>query len=93
MANLKQKLRNCEPVAAMHVNLADPCVSELCGGLGFDFLWIDTEHTVIDYPVLETYLMAAKASGTDTIVRIPWNDPIMAKIVLEMEPQASFSPW
>jgi len=92
MANLKQKLRNCEPVAAMHVNLTDPCISELCGSLGFDFLWIDTEHTVIDYPVLQTHLMAAKASGTDTIVRIPWNDPIMAKKVLEMGPTGIIFP-
>lgn len=92
MINLKKKLRNCEPVAGMHVNLTDPCVSELCGSLGFDFLWIDTEHTVIDYPILQTHLIAAKAGGTDTIVRIPWNDPIMAKIVLEMGPTGIIFP-
>jgi 4-hydroxy-2-oxoheptanedioate aldolase len=84
MSSLKERLRNCEQIAGMHVFLKDPCITELCASLGYDFLWIDTEHTAIDYAILERHLIAAKAGGTDTIVRVPWNDQILIKRVLEM---------
>lgn len=88
----KEKLRDCEKVLGMHVLLADPCITELCGKIGFDFLWIDTEHTAIDYHILITHLMGAAAAGCDSIVRIPWNDPVMAKRVLEQGPTGILFP-
>ena len=92
MKNLKQKLRDREEICGMHVCLTEPCISELCAGLGYDFLWIDTEHTAIDYQNLLYHLMGARAGGTETLVRIPWNDPIMAKRVLEMGPAGIIIP-
>lgn len=89
---LKQKLRDREPVAGMHVALTDSSVAELCGLVGYDFLWIDTEHTAIDYGVLQNHLIAAKAAGVPSIVRIPWNDPILAKRVLEQGPDGILFP-
>ncbi|MCI8852982.1 MAG: aldolase [Lachnospiraceae bacterium] len=92
MKKLKQKLRDRERICGMHVCLTEPSISEMCGGLGYDFLWIDTEHTAIDYQTLLYHLMGAKAGGTETLVRIPWNDPIMAKRVLEMGPDGIIIP-
>lgn len=89
---LKQKLRDREPVAGMHVALLDSSVAELCGLVGYDFLWIDTEHTALDYGVLQNHLIAAKAAGVPSIVRIPWNDPILAKRVLEQGPDGILFP-
>jgi 2-dehydro-3-deoxyglucarate aldolase/4-hydroxy-2-oxoheptanedioate aldolase len=88
----KEKMRNLEFTTGTHVLLADPCISELCGSIGFDFLWIDTEHTPTDYHILVQHLIAAKASGCDTLVRIPWNDPVLAKRVLEMGPTGIIFP-
>lgn len=92
MATLKEKLRNCEQIAGTHVFLKDPCVSELCSSLGYDFVWIDTEHTAIDYAILEQHVIAAHSGGTESIVRIPWNDPIMVKRVLEIGPTGILFP-
>lgn len=92
MVDLKKKLRNRELVVGMHTALVDCCITEMCGGLGFDFIWIDTEHTAIDYHVLEQHIIAAKAADVASIVRIPWNDPIMAKRVLEMGPGGVIFP-
>lgn len=92
MTALKEKLRACAPLAGMHISLADSCIAELCGNLGYDFLWIDTEHTAIDYHTLLQHLIAAKAGGTETLVRIPWNDAILAKRVLEMGPTGIIFP-
>lgn len=79
-------------MAGMHISLNDPCISELLGYVGFDFLWIDTEHTAIDYQSLQNHLIAAKAGGTSTLVRIPWSDKVLAKRVLEMGPTGIIFP-
>jgi len=92
MTTLKEKLRKCEPVAGTHVFLKDPCITELLASLGYDFLWIDTEHTAIDCAILETHLMAATAGGTSTLVRVPWNNPVIVKRVLDMGPTGIIFP-
>ena len=92
MGILKEKMQKCEPIAGVHVSLGDACISELLSNVGFDFLWIDTEHTAIDYQILQNHLIAARAGGTSTLVRIPWNDRIMAKRVLEMGPTGIIFP-
>lgn len=92
MGDLKNKLKNCEQIAGMHVTLGDACVSELLAGAGFDFLWIDTEHTAIDYQILQNHLIAARAGGTSTLVRVPENNKVMVKRVLEMGPTGIIFP-
>ena len=92
MIDLKSKLCKCEFVAGMHTALTDCCITEMCGNLGFDFIWIDTEHTAIDYHELEEHIIAAKAADVNSIVRVPWNDAIMAKRVLEMGPNGIIFP-
>lgn len=92
MRSLKEKLGACEFVAGMHTSLCDASITELCGMVGFDFIWIDTEHSALDYYMLETHIIAARAAGTKALVRIPWNDPILAKRVLEMGPDGIIIP-
>ncbi len=92
MIALKEKLKKCEFVKGMHTSLKDPAITELCGMVGYDFIWIDTEHTAIDYGCLESHLIAARAAGVNSLVRIPWNDPILAKRVLEQGPDGIIFP-
>jgi 4-hydroxy-2-oxoheptanedioate aldolase len=92
MTPLKTRLRACEAVAGMHVTLSDSCITEMCGSLDYDFIWIDTEHTAIDYHFLLQHLIAAKAAGVNSLVRLPWNDEILAKRVLEMGPTGVIFP-
>ena len=92
MASLKEKLKMRAPLAGMHISLIDSCVTELCGNIGFDFIWIDTEHTAIDYHILLEHIISAKAANVDSLVRIPWNDAILAKRVLEMGPSGIIFP-
>ncbi len=89
---LKEKLQKKIPLAGTHISLSDPCISELIGNLGYDFIWIDTEHTAIDYHTLELLLIGARAGGVNPIVRIPWNDAVLAKRVLEMGPDGIIFP-
>ncbi len=89
---LKQKLKDQELVAGTNIFLPDPAMVEMMASVGYDFLWIDTEHTALSYQGVLTSLIAARAGGTPAIVRIPWNDAVMAKRVLEMGPEGMIFP-
>ena len=60
--------------------------------MDYDFIWIDTEHSAVDYHILLQHIIAAKSAGVNSLVRIPWNDPILAKRVLEMGPSGLIFP-
>ena len=92
MNTLKEKLRNREKIAGAHVILTDPCIAEMISDLGYDFIWIDTEHSAIDYSILQRHLIGARAGGTPAVVRVPWNDPILVKRVLEQGPDGIVFP-
>lgn len=92
MTTLREKLASGRRLFGTHVNLTDHRICEALGRVGFDYLWIDTEHTSTDYKELEIHLIAGQATGTPVIVRIPWNDPVLAKRVLEMGPDGIVFP-
>jgi 2-dehydro-3-deoxyglucarate aldolase/4-hydroxy-2-oxoheptanedioate aldolase len=92
MKTLKEKFQACDLITGMHICLSDPAVTELCATIGYDFLWVETEHSPMDYQNVLMNLIAAKAGGTPAIVRIPWNDAVLAKRVLEMGPDGIIFP-
>lgn len=84
MKTTKEKMRACELVKGTYIQMSDSCITEMVATMGFDFIWIDTEHSPTDHQVLMNHLIAAKAGGADALVRIPWNNPIMVKRILDM---------
>lgn len=81
--DMKQKLRNHELCIGTHVSLGEAIVTEMMGNLDYDYLWIDMEHSCINTDQLINHLIAARASGINALVRIPWNDPVLAKPVMD----------
>lgn len=93
MKNLfRQRLHQGAFFLGSHVNSCDPTLTEAMGQSGIDYLWIDTEHTAIDYQTLQLHLIAARAANCPAIVRVPWNEGYLAKRVLEMGPDALVFP-
>ena len=92
MNSFKEKLLAGKHLVGFEVDLADPCISEMVGALGFDYLWIDTEHEAMDYETVLMQIIACKAGGAASIVRIPFNEPYLAKRVLEMGPDGIIFP-
>lgn len=89
---LVQKLRTEKMAVGTHITLCDSAITELIGGMGFDYLWIDTEHTVMSLETLQRHLIAARAAGVSAIVRAPWVDEVLAKHILEMGPDGIVFP-
>lgn len=92
MKTFREKLFAGEPLIGMEIGLCDPCISELVGQNGYDFLWIDTEHSAMDYHTLLMHIIAAKAGGAASIVRVPFNEVFLAKRALEMGPDGIIFP-
>jgi 2-dehydro-3-deoxyglucarate aldolase/4-hydroxy-2-oxoheptanedioate aldolase len=66
------------------VSFGDPTVSEVLCGAGLDFLWIDMEHAPLSMEDVQAHVMAAELSGAAPLVRVPWNDPVAIKQVLDL---------
>lgn len=82
--HLFEKLEKNGVVVGTHITGNDPQLTEIIGNAGFDYLWIDTEHAPIEKTILLNHLIAARACGIPAFVRIPWNDAVLAKPILDM---------
>lgn len=89
---IKDKLKRGEIVVGANVLFADPDISELYGYAGCDFVWIDAEHAPLSNKDIEQHIIAAHAGNSVALVRLPWNDMVMAKQVLDMGPDGIIIP-
>jgi 2-keto-3-deoxy-L-rhamnonate aldolase RhmA len=62
---------------------ASPLVAEAVGLAGFDFGVLDMEHTPLDLMGLVHLLQAVGNTPMQPVVRVPWNDTVMVKRVLD----------
>jgi 2-dehydro-3-deoxyglucarate aldolase/4-hydroxy-2-oxoheptanedioate aldolase len=81
--SFREKLRRGQVCLGTVVSFTDPTVTEaLCQVL--DFVWIDMEHTALTLETVQAHIMATKGSETTPLVRVPWNDPVLIKPILDM---------
>ncbi len=81
---LYEKVRSAQQICGTHMALNCPQTTEILGSVGFDFIWVDTEHTAASYQDLYYHIKGAQAAGTPVIVRVPMHDRNFVKKVLEM---------
>ncbi|MFC7009935.1 HpcH/HpaI aldolase family protein [Halalkalicoccus salilacus] len=68
------------------ISIGHSTVAEVNARLDLDFLVIDMEHTTISPRTIEDMARAVDAAPgeTDTVVRVPWNDPVRIKRVIDI---------
>ena len=66
---------------------------EVIAGAGFDWILLDSEHSPNDLESLLTQLQAAAPYPTTPIVRVPWNDMVVIKRVLDIGAQSLLVPY
>ena len=81
---LKKRIQNKEKLIGMYVQLADISIARIAGLAGYDFVWVDLEHSYMSFETLLGHIMALKTTGTPVIVRVPQDDLSFTKKVLEM---------
>lgn len=80
---LKQNLKAGRNVVGCWTMLGNPHALEILALAGYDYLLLDLEHGIGDPSSLATMLMAISATKTTSVVRVPWNDHVYLKRVLD----------
>ena len=72
---------------------SSPIVAEAVGTAGFDWGVLDMEHTPLDLADLVHMLQAMAGTPMLPITRVPWNDTVMVKRVLDAGAQTLMFPF
>lgn len=72
---------------------ASPLMAEALGCVGFDWVVVDMEHTPLDLADLVHMLQAIAGTPMLPITRVPWNDTVMVKRVLDAGAQTLMVPF
>lgn len=88
---LKETMKK-RPVFGMTVYSGCPAIIEALGHFGFDFAFIDAEHTPMSVTDLKECVLAARLSGVSPLVRITRPDEIEIRKALEMGAEGVIIP-
>lgn len=89
---IQEKISRHEPVIGTHVKWSNSNIAEMLAMSGFDYVWIDTEHGIIDHEAAANHIRAIHGCGAAAWLRVPWNDPVRVKPILEMGVDAIVFP-
>ena len=84
MKTLKDKIRDHDRIIGTHISLGNMVLADAFAQMGYDFIWVDTEHSAIDYRELLQCVSIIKSNGTSVIVRAHVDEPGHVKRILEM---------
>ncbi len=80
---VKKLLKEGKPVVGMTATVPSPDVALQAARLGFDFLWIEMEHSPITLESLRNIILATSGTPCVPITRVPVNELWTAKRVLD----------
>lgn len=80
------------PLAGIWACTGSALVAEISAGSGLDWMLIDMEHAPNSLESVLAQLHAVAASPITPVVRVPWNDPVVLKQVLDLGAQNVMVP-
>jgi 2-keto-3-deoxy-L-rhamnonate aldolase RhmA len=89
---IKSAMEEGRTALGVHCSSEDIGLYEMCGPLGYDYVWIDNEHAGITGPIIRNGIVGANAGGCAAFVRVRWNEPSLVKPVLENGPDGIIFP-
>jgi 4-hydroxy-2-oxoheptanedioate aldolase len=89
----KRALRAGKPQIGLWSTLSSNYSVEVIAGAGYDWILLDTEHSPNELENLLTQLQAAAPYPTHAVVRVPWNDMVTIKRVLDIGAQSILIPY
>jgi len=78
-----QKMRSGQVCFGTCITFSDPAVTEALSA-ALDFVWIETEHNPLSIETVQAHIIATNGSNATPLVRVPWNDPVLIKPVLDI---------
>ena len=89
-ASFRARLRSGERLIAPLVTLNSPAVAELLAEVGFDWLFIDAEHSPLDTAQMQALMQGAGA--TPCVVRLSASDDLHVKRALDIGAAGIIAP-
>jgi 2-keto-3-deoxy-L-rhamnonate aldolase RhmA len=80
---VKKALKEGKVVVGATVTAASPDVAATLAGVGFDFLWIEMEHSPLTLETVRSMILATRGLKAMPFTRVPVNEIWMAKRVLD----------
>ncbi len=81
---VKKALKEGKVVIGATVTAANPDIAATLAGAGFDFLWIEMEHSPLTLETVRSMILATRDLKAMPFTRVPVNEPWMAKRVLDI---------
>ena len=89
----KRALKAGKPQIGLWSSLSSNYTVEVIAGAGFDWLLLDQEHSPNDLESVLSQLQAAAAYKSHPVVRVPWNDMVTIKRLLDAGAQSLLIPY
>lgn len=89
---LKIALKNGATAFGCWVSGGSVSGAEILGHAGFDFLLLDHEHGAGEIAEVANEIRAVAATPTPAVVRVPWNDHVFIKRILDAGVQSVMIP-
>jgi len=90
---LKRALAEGKRQVGFWLSAMSPVATEIAAGAGFDWLLIDMEHTGNSLQDVAHGLRAAMGGTAEVVVRVPWNEPVMVKRLLDQGARSLLFPY
>lgn len=89
----KRALAAGKPQIGLWSSLCSNYTVEVIAGAGYDWILLDMEHSPNDLESLLAQLQAAAPYPTSPVVRVPWNDMVAIKRVLDVGALSLLIPY
>lgn len=90
-AKFRDRIRAGQILLGTCISFGDMAVTDaLCDDA--DFLWIDMEHSALTLAEVQGHIIATKGTNTAPLIRVSWNDPVLIKPILDMDPAGVIVP-
>jgi len=90
---VKAKLARGEATVGTWTMIGHPVVAEILAQAGFDWVVLDVEHGVMDWPRVLPQVQAVQGQGCAAICRVPINSPEHFKWALDLGVEGVMVPW
>lgn len=80
----KQAIARDERQVGLWSTLCSNLVADVLASAGYDWIVIDMEHSANDLMSVLGQLQAYEVGDTTPVVRVPWNEPVMVKRLLDL---------
>ena len=90
---IRERALKRELLGGTFLNLGSSLTAEIAGNAGFDWVLVDLEHGAGDRSELLLQLQAIESTPAVPLVRIPTNDPVIFKRVLDLGASGIMVPY